>query len=104
MRTIGSIIKTIRLERGLTQKEFAKKAGISYSYVSLIEQNHKNPSISRVISIFDSLDFPIVLAFYMLDVEAVDADVGEKLAYAVFQNLKLGNIKNSKNTISLLDI
>lgn len=91
MHTIGSVIKTIRIERGMTQKELGEKVGMSYSYVSLIERNKKNPSVKRVISIFNSLNFPVVLAFYMLDVEAVDEDVGEKLAYAVFQNLKLGN-------------
>ena len=37
-------IRTLRLRRGLTGMELAKRAGVSPSYVSLIEHGEKVPS------------------------------------------------------------
>ncbi|MBO4864304.1 MAG: helix-turn-helix transcriptional regulator [Eubacterium sp.] len=40
---LGERIKSIRMSRNISQEEFAEKAGISVSYLSQIENGHKNP-------------------------------------------------------------
>ena len=46
LTTVGDHIKSIRKELGLNQETFAANAGISVSYLSEIENGHKNPRIS----------------------------------------------------------
>lgn len=45
---IGTTMKRIRLELGLTQKEVAKKANIPYSTYSNYENNNREPSIDNL--------------------------------------------------------
>ena len=41
--SLGERIKTIRKNMNLSQEDFAERAGISVSYLSQIENGHKNP-------------------------------------------------------------
>jgi transcriptional regulator with XRE-family HTH domain len=45
MRQLGPTLKRLRLERGLTQASFAKKAGISRVYLAQLEGSSENPPI-----------------------------------------------------------
>lgn len=38
---LGSKIKELRTEQGLTRKELSLKLGVSLTYIALIEQGHK---------------------------------------------------------------
>lgn len=42
---IGQNIKRLRLRKGLTQKQLAKRAGVSISYLGRIERGRVNVSI-----------------------------------------------------------
>ncbi|MBD0402951.1 helix-turn-helix domain-containing protein [Flammeovirga sp. EKP202] len=44
MKNYGERIKKIRLDLGLTQREFAKELGITQPYISAIEKNIKKPT------------------------------------------------------------
>lgn len=45
---IGSLIKKMRMVRGLTQVQLAEKAGITQNYMSLIETDTKTPSNEKI--------------------------------------------------------
>lgn len=53
---IGEEIKLSREERKITQKELAKKAGISNTYLSDIERMRTNPSIKVLQQLADALE------------------------------------------------
>ncbi|MBC5628695.1 helix-turn-helix transcriptional regulator [Clostridium sp. NSJ-6] len=53
---IGEKIKLSREERKITQKELAKKAGISNTYLSDIERMRTNPSIKVLQQLADALE------------------------------------------------
>jgi transcriptional regulator with XRE-family HTH domain len=42
----GAALKTAREEAGLLQADFAKKADLDTSYVSLLENNRKSPTLT----------------------------------------------------------
>lgn len=44
-RKVVSLLKAIRLERGLSQEKLAKKAGVSRGAVSHIEKGIRNPTL-----------------------------------------------------------
>lgn len=69
---LGATIKSQRKQRRLTQGELASLAGISQTYLSLIETNEKEPTISTLTSICVALRLPVpILMFLALD----EADV-----------------------------
>jgi transcriptional regulator with XRE-family HTH domain len=52
---VGVRIKTLRLERGLSQRELAAP-GMSYAYLSRIEAGERTPSLSALIDLADRLE------------------------------------------------
>ena len=49
--TLGNRIRNYRLERGMTQIELAKKAGLSQGYLSDLEKNKFNPTTPIIMGI-----------------------------------------------------
>jgi transcriptional regulator with XRE-family HTH domain len=45
---IGATLKTVRKARGLSQRELAKRAGVTNSTISMIEKNSVSPSVSSL--------------------------------------------------------
>ena len=48
MIRLGMTIKKLRLERGFSQKALAEEADLTPSFVSLIENDHRVPSMSVI--------------------------------------------------------
>lgn len=59
------MLKTLRKQRGLTQVQLGKLAGISQSYISDLEKEYfvSSPTIRQVISLSDVLDVDKVKLF-----------------------------------------
>jgi transcriptional regulator with XRE-family HTH domain len=63
---VGSHLKAVRQMYGLSQRELAKRAGVTNGLISLIEQNRVSPSVSSLKKVLDGI--PMVLAdFFTLD-------------------------------------
>ena len=52
---IGGRLRHLRLLHGLSQRELAKRAGVTNSTISLIESNGSNPSVGALKRILDGL-------------------------------------------------
>jgi len=64
MINFGGVIKKYREERKLKQTDLAKSIGITSTYISAIENNRKEPSISLLTSISKELDIPAEIFFW----------------------------------------
>jgi transcriptional regulator with XRE-family HTH domain len=65
---IGVRLQAVRKSKGLSQRELAKRVGVTNSTISLIEQNKVSPSVSSLKKVLDGL--PISLAdFFTLDLD-----------------------------------
>jgi transcriptional regulator with XRE-family HTH domain len=63
---VGAHLKAVRLMYGLSQRELAKRAGVTNGLISLIEQNRVSPSVSSLTKVLDGV--PMTLAdFFTLD-------------------------------------
>lgn len=51
----------IRLDRGLTQAELARKAGMQQSTVARLERGHGNPSLHTLLAIAKALNANLML-------------------------------------------
>ena len=52
---VGARLKDVRTKRGLSQRELAKRAGVTNSTISLIEQNRVSPSVASLKKVLDGL-------------------------------------------------
>jgi transcriptional regulator with XRE-family HTH domain len=57
---VGARLKSIRASFGLSQRELARRAGVTNGLISLIEQNRVSPSVSSLKRVLDGL--PVSLA------------------------------------------
>ena len=68
---IGIRLQAVRKGKGLSQRELAKRVGVTNSTISLIEQNKVSPSISSLKKVLDGI--PISLAdFFTMDLAPLD--------------------------------
>src|SRR6266511_3101113 len=52
---LGRAIKVLRAERGLERKELAEASGVSYPYLSEIENGKKRPSSNALLALAEAL-------------------------------------------------
>jgi transcriptional regulator with XRE-family HTH domain len=66
---VGTHLRAVRTMYGLSQRELAKRAGVTNGLISLIEQNRVSPSVSSLKKVLDGI--PMSLAeFFTLDLTA----------------------------------
>lgn len=51
----GKQVRSLRMQRGLTQEEVAHRAGIHVTYLSGVERGVRNPSLKNIRSIAQAL-------------------------------------------------
>lgn len=52
---LGEAIRNLRLERGVSQEEFASVCGLHRTYIGSVERGERNVSLANIIRIADSL-------------------------------------------------
>jgi len=84
---VGARLRAVRKLRGFSQRELAKRVGVTNSTISLIEQNRVSPSVGSLKKVLDGI--PMALAdFFTLEIES---DEPERFVYKVEEQPDLGN-------------
>ena len=84
---IGARLAAVRKSKQLSQRELAKRVGVTNSTISLIEQNKVSPSVSSLKKVLDGI--PISLAdFFTLDLGESEQD---SPFYAALEQPDVGN-------------
>ncbi len=52
---VGRNVRRLRLERGLTQEQFADASGFSQQYLSDLERGRRNPTVVTLFELADTL-------------------------------------------------
>lgn len=53
---LGQVLKIERVKKGMKQRELAKKAGISHTYLSDIERARQDPSLKMLCKVTSALE------------------------------------------------
>ena len=81
---LGTAIRMCRTRRGLSQKELASRAQCSLSYLSLIENDQRDPTLSVVKNIAIGLKVPLNILFFLAaakdELIGIDQDLAGQLA------------------------
>lgn len=82
---LGRAIKLCRSQREMTQTKLATETGLSVSYLSLLEKNKRDPSVSTIQKIAEALSIPSSILFFLAadkaELKGLDEDLAEKLAF-----------------------
>ncbi|MFN8507893.1 MAG: helix-turn-helix domain-containing protein [Dehalococcoidia bacterium] len=79
-RELALMLARIRIDLGLTQAEFARRAGVSQAYISQLESGIANPSIQKLGRLLRSAGF--VFEFSARPATAEEASRARKRALA----------------------
>ena len=86
---VGKAIRLCRTNKNLNQAKLARLSGISESYLSLIEQDKRDPTISTVEDIAEALKIPFSILIFLAadkeDLKNINSSLAEKLSYAALQ-------------------
>ena len=64
---IGSRIKYLRTQRGLSQREIAKRIGVSQAHMSNMERGYSNITMENLLALHDTLKVPLSEIFKDVD-------------------------------------
>lgn len=62
---LGATIASLRKERRLKQSELAESVGLTVSYLSQVENDHREPSTAALRSIAGALEVPLPVLFFL---------------------------------------
>src|SRR3989304_10570402 len=75
---IRKTIKFLRTSKGLKQSDLAERIKVSTNYISLIENNKREPSLSFLKVLASNLDIPVSLLFLELDMSKKEINPQER--------------------------
>lgn len=73
MLTTGQLIKIARIEKKLSQENISEKLSISKNYISLVENDKKDPSLNFLREVSKLLEIPLILLIW----EKIDIPKGK---------------------------
>ena len=87
--TIGSLIKSIRIQLGMSQKVLAKRAGVPQSTISRIEQEERDANLSTLHKILSAISCDLVIVPLLQDsIETIRRKQAKKIAEKQVSYLK----------------
>lgn len=86
---IGALIKSIRVQLGMSQKALAKRAGVPQSTISRIEQEERDANLSTLIKILGAISCDLVIVPLLQDsIDAIRRKQARKMAEKKVSYLK----------------
>lgn len=75
---VGSVIRSFRQKRGLSQGDLEKRTGLMRCYISRVENGHTVPSIETLSRIARALEAPLAELLVSADPSAAGNDPSEQ--------------------------
>ena len=84
---IGGVIRKCRKLKGMTQLQLSNSSDISESYLSLIEQDKRQPTLSNLESIADTLQVPVSILVFLADKQESISEITDKQIEALTETI-----------------
>ncbi len=94
---IGHKLRTIRKQRGLSQRELAARAGLTNGTISLIEKNRTSPSVASLKSLLDAI--PISMGEFFATLEETEA---QKVFYRANEFTEVAPVRDGQVSLRQL--
>ena len=84
---IGRALKVCRSAKGLSLEVLAERAGLSQSYLSMIESGKREPTLTSIEKVAVALDIPTPIVLFLAadkeDLRGLDKETAQRLSEAV---------------------
>jgi transcriptional regulator with XRE-family HTH domain len=84
---VGRAIRWFRQRKGISQGDVAQRAACSVSYLSLLENNKRDPTLSTVTKIANALHVPVGTLFLVAsepsELGSIDERLVDELRHAI---------------------
>ncbi|AIQ21274.1 transcriptional regulator [Paenibacillus sp. FSL H7-0357] len=104
LKLVGTRIRALRKERGLSQEALGEKGGFHFSYIGQIERGEKNVSLLNLNKIAESLEVNLIQLFAYLDedfiVTSAESDIQDIVA--LLRDANDEKIRLAKNVLKEL--
>lgn len=88
---VGQAIRRCRTQQGASQSAIANRANCSVSYLSMLENNKRDPTLSTVTKIAEALHVPVGLLFVLAadpnELGAIDERAATRLMQSALASL-----------------
>lgn len=88
---VGKAIKMCRTRRGASQTDLAQRADCSVSYLSMLENNKRDPTLSTLTKISQALNVPVGVLFFLAseqdELGGMDKELAGELARTALELL-----------------
>lgn len=82
---IGRAIKLCRNQKNLTKTKLAELSGLSVSYLTLLEQEKRDPNLSTIDKICQALKIPLTILIFLAadsnEKKELSPELSEKLSF-----------------------
>lgn len=89
---VGQAIRRCRMQRGASQSDIANRAKCSVSYLSMLENNKRDPTLSTITKIAEALRVPVGLLFILAadqdELGAIDVQIADQLMQSALASLE----------------
>lgn len=98
---VGSAIRLCRKRRGVSQTDVATRAECSVSYLSMLENNKRDPTLSMITKIAEALHVPVGVLFVMAseekDLGRIDSRLAGRLHQAAIASIPAASDAEARN-------
>ncbi|WP_081066836.1 helix-turn-helix domain-containing protein [Burkholderia cepacia] len=89
---VGYAIRLCRGRRGVSQTDVAQRANCSVSYLSMLENNKRDPTLSTIMKIAEALQVPVGVMFFLAsekeELGQIDEDTVKAIERAALASLQ----------------
>ncbi len=96
---VGHAIRMCRTRRGASQSVVAHRANCSVSYLSMLENNKRDPTLSTLTKIAQALHVPVGLLFFLASEQEDLGPMDEKSTGKLMQSALASLAKPASMTI-----
>lgn len=84
---VGRAIRLCRIKRGASQGVVARQASCSVSYLSMLENNKRDPTLATLTKVAQALQIPVGLLFFLASEQDDLGPIDEKTAGKLMQSV-----------------
>jgi len=88
----GRAIKLVRTQRNMSQADLASRAGLSVSYVSMLERGQRDPNLTSIEKIAGALEVPVSILMFLAaepnEIKSISPELAEKLSAVTLDLLR----------------
>jgi len=100
---VGQAIRLCRTRQGTSQSAVAQQADCSVSYLSMLENNKRDPTLSTLTKIAQALRVPVGLLFFLASEQNKLGLIDEKTTGKLMRSALASLARSAKTTASVGD-